>query len=158
MNVFVLNVLLAMAWVALTGNSDPVNFIEGFVLGYVILWLSRRVYGPSIYFSTVPKAIRLIGFTVWELVVASLRVAYLVLSPSMPVRPGIVAIPLDVKSDVAITSLANLISLTPGTLSLDVSDDLRVLYIHAMYIEGDPSSVRREIKAGFEKRVKEVFE
>ena len=71
-------------------------------------------------------------------------------------RPGVVAIPLDAETDAEITLLANLITLTPGTLSLDVSDDRRVLYIHAMYVD-DVEELRRSIKDGFEKRVMELL-
>ena len=67
-----------------------------------------------------------------------------------------VAIPLDAETDAEITLLANLITLTPGTLSLDVSDDRRVLYIHAMYVD-DVEELRRSIKDGFEKRVMELL-
>jgi multicomponent Na+:H+ antiporter subunit E len=71
-------------------------------------------------------------------------------------RPAIVAIPLDLRGDLEITLLANLITLTPGTLSLDVSSDKRVLYVHSMYVT-DIAAFRSEIKNGFEKRVKELF-
>jgi multicomponent Na+:H+ antiporter subunit E len=73
-------------------------------------------------------------------------------------RPGIIAIPLDARTDLEITLLANLITLTPGTLSLDVSADRRVLYVHVMYIDNDDiEAVRRSIKDGFERRVLEVL-
>ena len=71
--------------------------------------------------------------------------------------PGIVAVPLDLTSDAGITVLANLITLTPGTLSLDVSPDRRTLWVHALDV-ADPDAFRREVKEGFERRVKEVFE
>jgi multicomponent Na+:H+ antiporter subunit E len=67
-----------------------------------------------------------------------------------------VAIPLDVETDVEITLLANLITLTPGTLSMDISDDRKVLYVHAMYVD-DPEALRAEIKNGFERRVLEML-
>lgn len=72
------------------------------------------------------------------------------------ISPAIVAVPLDVEGDFSVTLLANVISLTPGTLTLDVSDDKRVLYIHSMYGGDDPDAVRREIKSGLERRVLEV--
>jgi multicomponent Na+:H+ antiporter subunit E len=67
-------------------------------------------------------------------------------------KPGIVEVPLEAKTSLEITLLANLISLTPGTLSLDVSDDRKVLYVHAMYID-DKASFVKSIKNGFEKRL-----
>jgi multicomponent Na+:H+ antiporter subunit E len=71
-------------------------------------------------------------------------------------RPGVVAIPLDVKTDIQIALLANLVTLTPGSISLDISGDRSVLYLHVMYIE-EPEAVRREIKEGFERRILEAF-
>jgi multicomponent Na+:H+ antiporter subunit E len=107
----------------------------------------------------VTKVPQVIGFLVYfmvELLRANFRVALEVLTPDFNMSPAIVAIPLDIKRDIEITLLANLITLTPGTLSLDVSTDRRVLYVHTMYIT-DIEAFRREIKDGFETRVKELF-
>ena len=72
--------------------------------------------------------------------------------------PGVVAIPLDARTDVEITLLANLITLTPGSVSLDLSEDRRVLYVHAMYIVGgDVDAYRRAVKEGLERRVLELL-
>ncbi|MFW5662410.1 MAG: Na+/H+ antiporter subunit E, partial [Bacteroidota bacterium] len=75
--------------------------------------------------------------------------------PKDRMRPGVIALPLDAESDFEITMLANLITLTPGTLSLDTSDDKKTLYIHAMYL-GDPQEFKMEIKNGLERRLLEV--
>lgn len=97
-------------------------------------------------------------FFLWELLAANLRVAVDILTPPHQMRPGIIAIPLDVETDAEITLLTNLITLTPGTLSLDLSADRRVLYIHTMYIDRDDIDAARErIKSGFERRVLEVL-
>ena len=96
-------------------------------------------------------------FYLVELFLANLRVAHDVITPGYHMKPGIIAIPLDAKSDLEIIILSNLITMTPGTLSLDVSTDRRVLYIHAMYID-DLEGLRSKIKNGFEKKVMEVFE
>ena len=95
-------------------------------------------------------------FFIWELVKSNLRITWDILTPRHRMSPGVVAIPLDIKGNVAITLLANLITLTPGTLLLDVSDDKKYLYVHSMYID-DPAEFRKEIKEGFEQRVKELF-
>jgi multicomponent Na+:H+ antiporter subunit E len=154
---FLLNILLALAWTALTGQFDPVNFMSGFVLGYLVLWLVQGVVGPSNYFKKVPQIISFVLFFVWALIRANLRVAYEVITLAHTMRPGVVAVPLELQTDAAITLLANLITLTPGTLSLDVSADRRVLYVHTMYLD-DVEQFRREIKEGFERRVIEVFQ
>ncbi|MBN1220685.1 MAG: Na+/H+ antiporter subunit E [Anaerolineae bacterium] len=140
----------------MTGQFTLSNFVVGFGLGFALLWLSQRVMGRSIYFRKVPQIINFIGFFIWELILANLRVAYDVVTPRHYMRPGVVAIPLDVTSDAEIVLLANLITLTPGTLSLDISDDRHTLYVHAMHID-DLEQFRRDIKEGFERRVQEVF-
>jgi multicomponent Na+:H+ antiporter subunit E len=91
-----------------------------------------------------------------ELVRASLSVARDVMRPLDQLRPGIVAVPLDLDTDAAITLLSTLVTLTPGTLTLDVSSDRKVLYIHAMHAE-NLDALRADIKQGFERRVKELL-
>ena len=90
------------------------------------------------------------------MLIANLRVAYEVLTPRYQMRAAIIAIPLDAESDLEITVLANLITLTPGTLSLDVSPDRKTLYIHAMHVR-DVEKFRNDIKVRLERRVMEVF-
>lgn len=80
------------------------------------------------------------------------------LAPESYICPGVIAVPLDARTDVEITLLANLITLTPGSVSLDLSEDKRVLYVHAMYIDGgDVEAYRRAIKDGLERRVLELL-
>jgi multicomponent Na+:H+ antiporter subunit E len=95
--------------------------------------LLRPGRGPT----PLGSGIRLAGIFFAELVKGSLRIARDVLSPKPKVRPGIVALPLDAETDLEITLLANLISLTPGTLSLDVSEDRTLLFVHALYADPD---------------------
>jgi multicomponent Na+:H+ antiporter subunit E len=156
MKPFLSNILLAFAWVAITGLFEPVNFFLGFILAYAVLWLVQDATGPSNYFLKIYQIIFFTLFFARELIVANLRVAYDVLTRHHHMSPGVVAIPLDVQTDAEITLLANLITLTPGTLSLDVSADRKVLFVHAMYIE-DVEGFRRYIKEGFERRVREVL-
>jgi multicomponent Na+:H+ antiporter subunit E len=155
-NYLTINIVLAGVWAALAGQFSPQNLLAGFVLGYLMLWLSRRALGPTNYFTKVPQFISFLFFFLYELVRANLRVAREVLTPRNTMRPGIVAVPLDLTSNLQITVLANLITLTPGTLSLDVSDDRQVIYVHAMFID-EPDQFRRDIKRGFERRVRELF-
>lgn len=156
MTLFLLNTLLALAWIALTGTITPANFVIGFAIGFVLLWLTQRLTTPSNYFRKVPQVIGFVLFFLWELVLANLRMAAIVLSPRLAIRPAVVAIPLDTRSNTEITLLANLITLTPGTLYLDVSQDRCVMYIHTMHVE-DLEAFRKTIKNGFERRVMEVL-
>lgn len=152
MTMFLLNTLLALVWIALTGTFTPANFAIGFGVGFILLWLTQRLMEPSNYFRKVPQVIGFILFFLRELVIANLRMMVIVLSPRPAIRPAVVAIPLDVQSNAEITLLANLITLTPGTLYLDVSQDRCVMYVHVMHVD-DLDAFRQSIKDGFERRV-----
>jgi multicomponent Na+:H+ antiporter subunit E len=95
-------------------------------------------------------------FFLKELILANVRVAYEIVTPWKVSHPGVIGIPLDAETDLEITALANVITLTPGTLSLDVSDDRKTLFIHAMFID-DPDTLRKEIKEGLERRLLAVL-
>jgi multicomponent Na+:H+ antiporter subunit E len=103
----------------------------------------------------VPRFIGFLGFFIKELVQANLRVAFDILTPPWHMQPGVIALPLSARTEMEITLVANLISLTPGTLSLDVSDDRKVLYIHAMFLD-DEEELRRNLKE-MEHRALELF-
>lgn len=150
------NVALALAWSAVTGDVSPSNLLLGFGLGFLVMVVMRGAVGVPDYGTRTVRLIGLMLFFIWELVKANLRVAYDVLTPPLYIRPAVIAVPLDARTDLEITLLANMITLTPGTLTLDVSADRSTLYVHAMY-GGDPESVRRSIKEGFERRLLEVL-
>ena len=153
---FLLNILFSIIWVAVTGEPTFVNFFFGFVLSYLIMWaVSARSKNQS-YFELVPRIISLTFYFLFELIKANLQVAFDVSTPHYFMKPAIVAVPLDIKSDLGITILANLITLTPGTLSLDVSDDRSTLYVHAMYVT-DKKEFVDHIKNGFERRLLRIM-
>ncbi len=156
MTLFLFNTLLALVWVALTGTFTPTNYGIGFVVGFILLWMTQRLMLPSHYFQKVPQVIAFTLFFLWELVKANFRMAAIVLSPRLTIRPAVVAIPLEARSNTQITLLANLITLTPGTLYLDVSQDRCIMYVHVMHVE-DLDEFRRDIKDGFERRVMEIL-
>jgi multicomponent Na+:H+ antiporter subunit E len=156
MTVFVANLLLALTWGAMTGNFALSNLVVGFVLGYVVLYASQRFLGPSRYFGRTARVGSFVLFYLRELVMANVRVAADVVTPAHRARPGVVAVPLDAKTDAEITILANLITMTPGSLTLDVSEDRRVLYVHSMFVTS-PEAYRRELKENLERRVLEML-
>lgn len=157
MTVLVLNLALAVVWAAMIEPFSPLNLLLGWVIGYAVLSLVSRSMGvKSVYVTKVRIAVLFFLFFIAELVKANARVAYYTLSPLSRMRPGIVAIPLEEMSDLEMTSLANLITLTPGTLSVDVTDDRRTLFVHFMHVE-DAERARREVKEGFEARVLELL-
>lgn len=154
-----INLVLALIWVALTGDFTPINFAFGFAVGFAMLWLARRSTGQSTptYFGKLWLIVGFAIFFIVEVIKANLRVARNVVSPLHRLRPAIVAVPLDVATDAEITLLANLITLTPGTLSLDVSEDRKTLYVHSIEVGSDIDAFTSEIKNGFERRVMEVL-
>lgn len=150
------NIVLAMAWAAMNGEINPANLTAGFVLGYLMLLVTRKALNSSRYVSKVPQVLYFVLYFLWELIQSNVRVAYEVLTPGHHMKPGIVAVPLDIQRDYQIILLANMITLTPGTLSIDVSSDKQTLYVHSMYID-DVEEFRMSIKNGFERRIMELF-
>lgn len=150
-----MNLLLAMVWVALTGKFSVANFFFGLVVSFFLMWLATRNKEERKYFSKIPLIVSFFFYFIYELVKANLEVAYDIATPKFYMKPGIIAVPLTATTDLEITLLANLITLTPGTLSLDVSEDRSLLYVHAMYIT-DRESFIDSIKNGFEKRLLEI--
>ena len=147
-------VLLAVLWLFVNGvplAPAPIlgQFLVGLVFGLPLAYASRRFYWPDTdplrLLRAVPyMALYGVAF-LRELVLANVDVAYRVLSPSMPIEPAVIELPLRVRTDVAITTIANSITLTPGTLTMDYDADTNALYVHA--IEGrDPAAVVRPIR------------
>ncbi len=155
-NLLFLNLLLAVIWAAVLGSFTFLNFIVGYVLGFLTIALVAPAIDDSNYVKHVWSSITIVFFFVKELFKSSVRVAIDILKPNFKMRSGIVAIPLEAETDLEITFLANMISLTPGTLSLDISDDRKTLYIHTMYIDKDVETLRKEIKETMERRVLEL--
>jgi multicomponent Na+:H+ antiporter subunit E len=154
---FTWHLLLTIAWAAINGAFTGANFAVGFVLSYILLAVMQKAgltSAPYVY--RVPQVLGFLGFFVWELYLANVNVAREVLRPRLRIRPGVVAIPLTASTDIEITLLACLITLTPGTLALDVSDDRSTLFVHALDV-GDVEAFRRSIKDGFERRVLELL-
>ncbi len=148
------NILLAFAWASMQGEFSLRHLLTGYVVGYLLLLalVKGGVLGPSRYVSKAHLTIGLIGFFLWELVLANIRLALDVATPRFQMTPGILAIPLDATRDSEILLLSILINLTPGSVALDVSDDRKVMYVHVMYISS-ADAARAEIKSGFEQRV-----
>jgi multicomponent Na+:H+ antiporter subunit E len=147
--------LLALTWIALTGSFTIANLLFGLALTFFILWLVRGP-SPAAQSFRFRHCVGLLLLFVRELVVSAWRVAVLVVSPKMDLKPGIFAYPLKGRTDFEITMLANLVTLTPGTLSVDVSPDRRTLYVHAIDC-ADPEQTIRDIKQSFERRIVETF-
>jgi len=147
---FLLNVMLTLIWIALTGAFTYINLIIGFAISYFVLWIISRSSEDKRYFTIGFKVVGFFFYFLYEMLKANWQVAYEVMTSNLHMKPGIVKMELEAKTDVEITLLSNLISLTPGTLVIDVSDDRKVMYIHGMYLE-DREKFIESIKLGLEK-------
>ena len=134
------------------------RYIAIFFSTVLVGWLTSFIYAGKAFFQVI-YLVELIVFFIYELVKASTIVAHEVIKPSNTIQPGIIAVPLDTKTDLEITIFSSMVTLTPGTLSLDVSADKSHLFVHAMYIEkGDSAALAKELKNGFERRVIRILE
>lgn len=160
MTLLATNVLLALSWAALWGSFDAVNLLSGFVLSFFALWFCRHLLGATgedRYFRATAQSCVLLGYFLKELVKSCVLVARDCVAKDLDrISPAIVKMPIGPKSDLEIFVLANLITLTPGTLTLDVAEDRSFLLIHSIYA-ADPEALVAELKSGMEHRVREVF-
>ena len=151
---YVINVFLAFLWVILMQAFSLVDLIVGFIIGMLILTLVEPQYGV--------RGIRIpifLLYILWEVLISSLVVAGYILRPNPALRQGIVAVPLDVTTPLEIAILASIITLTPGTLTMDIGLDKvtgeRVLFVHALMIETSEELVAK-IKGGFERQILQI--
>ena len=160
MTTFAWNLVLALIWAVVLDDLSVRGLLFGFVAGYLVLAAAWRLGlgdNGAAYFRRVFDTVGFVLWFAWELTKANVRMARFTLSPLGAMSPGIVAVPLDGDlTDLEITTLASLISLTPGTLSLDVTPGRDTLYVHTMDAR-DPDAVRAELKGAFETRVKGVY-
>ena len=154
----VLSLLLVVVWCLLTNSLTLGTLVLAVILGLVVPALTAP-YWP--HRPATPKLFRLTGYVVlviWDIVVANVKVAFIVLFRSNAgMRSAWLVVPLDLKTPEAITILAGTITLTPGTVSADLSDDGRCLLVHALD-SPDPAADIRDIKERYERRLKEIFE
>ncbi len=156
MTAFTLNVLFAVLWVSLSGSATFLNFLFGFVVSALSIGVIRERAQGVAYLRRIGRIGSLVLLFFKELALSAWKVAMLVIRPRLDLKPGIFAFPLTVDRDFEITLLANLITLTPGTLSVDVSDDRKLLYVHAIDCS-DVEATRRDIAEGFERKIMEAF-
>ncbi|MGV2940023.1 Na+/H+ antiporter subunit E [Mesobacillus sp. LC4] len=150
-----LNFILAFVWMFLKTSYSPASFFVGYFFGLLIIYIFRRFFTSRFYLLRVSAVLNLIYIFTLELILSNIAVLKAVLRPKLNIKPGIFAFPTELKEDWEITMLANLITLTPGTLVVDVSPDNRILYVHAMDIS-DADEAIQSIKNTFEKAIMEV--
>jgi multicomponent Na+:H+ antiporter subunit E len=142
MSYFALNLLLAFVWMFLYGDFSIGSFLVGFAIGYLALLFSRSFLGNDQYVRSIQGIVRLVAIFLYELVVANLQLARDILRPVPPFKPGFISFNVRDLPPTETVLLANMISLTPGTLTVDSDDDGHTLYIHSVYAQ-DPEKLRR---------------
>jgi multicomponent Na+:H+ antiporter subunit E len=152
----VIALIFTLAWAGVTGSFSIPNLGFGLLLGLAAVWLVRDGQAASPIRVRPVQLARLILLFVVELIKSGVRVAIIVLRRDMRLNPAIIAYPLRVTSDFEIALLANLITLTPGTMSVDVSDDRATLFVHCVDVP-DAEAVILDIRNGFERLILEAF-
>lgn len=151
----VVNVLIAFVWMFLSESYTLMTFLLGYIIGILLLTLLQRFLPAPFYFKRIYKFLILILIFIRELILSNIEIVKFVYRKKNDFEPGIFAMPIEVKKNWEITLLANLITLTPGTLTVAVSDDNSTLFIHAMHIDDIDDSIN-DIKNTFEKAIMEV--
>lgn len=152
-----LTILLAVVWVLLQNKISSGMLVFGIILGIIIpramaVWWPDRPGGFR-----MSKMISYSFLVMWDIVVANIQVAWIVLTvPNAKLKPAWIVVPLELREPEAITVLAGTITLTPGTVSADLSDEGHSLLVHVLHTD-DPDGVRDEIKKRYEQRLQEIF-
>jgi len=154
---FILNLFIATLWLLLQDEVTPQfsTFLMGFVVGMGILYAMHRFYGTQFYMRRVFSIIKLLWLFNWELFLSSYSVLRQITTPKLNITPGIFTYKTVLEGDWEITALALLITLTPGSVVMEVSEEGDVFYIHAMDIEQSKDAVIRSI-GKFEQAIMEV--
>ncbi|NTC85379.1 Na+/H+ antiporter subunit E [Agrobacterium tumefaciens] len=158
MSRYILLLLFVGVWLAVSGSVTPVNILFGLIVSALALGLIRHQIPKGGRHRLRPvRVLSLLLLFFKELALSAWKVAVMVTRPKLDVQPGIFAYPLRLTTDFEITLLANLITLTPGTLSVDVSEDKTTLYVHAIDCS-NIEAAKNDIRNGFEKKIMEAFQ
>lgn len=152
-----LTAVLVLTWLLLVNSASPGQVLLGSLLGWTIPLLTRRFWPERAVVRRPLTLLRFIGVVLYDILLANLRVARLILGSPRRLRPAFVVLPLRLKSELAISLLANAICLTPGTVSARLSADRRDLLIHALDLD-DPDALLAAIRSRYETPLLEIFE
>lgn len=155
MSPLTLNLVLMLAWAVIKSDTSTATFFQGFILGWLILSLTRPMLGNQSYFSKPLNILKLCAYFIKELFVSNIKVLWDILTPQHNSKPAIIKVPLDIKTDTQLLLLSNLICLTPGTLVIDVSEDKQYLLVHVMFMEDEKKTIA-SIKEDLEQKILKV--
>lgn len=153
-----MTLLLAGIWLLLVNSANSGQIMLGLLLGWMIPWFTRRFWPEPPRIQRPIALLRFIARLLGDIVIANLNVARLILGRPERLRPAFFSVPLALKSDLAISLLANTICLTPGTVSSRLSLDRRYLLVHTLDAAEDPATLVATLKARYEAPLQEIFE
>ncbi len=152
-----LSATLFAVWLLLNNTVDAAHLVLGALVAIVVPWFTERLR-PERPRIRRPLVILRLGLVVlWDIVMSNIEVARRILGPEEAIRPAFVWLPLDLTDPHAIVSLAGIITMTPGTLSAELSADRRHLLVHAFNVD-DEAALIAQMKARYEAPLKEIFE
>lgn len=152
-----LTLILAVVWVLLQNDVTAGMVVFGIILGIIIPWITQIWWPNTPQGFRMGKMISYSVMVIWDIMVANVQVAWIVLTvPNSKLKPAWIVVPLELKAPEAITLLAGTITLTPGTVSADLSDEGHSLLVHVLHTD-DPDEVRDQIKSRYERRLVEIF-
>ncbi|CAG9243975.1 Na(+) H(+) antiporter subunit E [Paraburkholderia unamae] len=152
-----LTVVLLVCWVLLMNDISPGNLLLGLVLGTVIAFaVGEGLWLAPVRFGRPWLLVRLLAHVLYDIVVANLEVALLVLGPTRRLRPAFIEVPLDSTHEIALSALISIVSLSPGTLCAELSDDRTRLAVHVLDLE-DEAALVALIKSRYEAPLMEIF-
>ena len=155
-----LSVVLVVCWLWLNNTLAPGHALLGAALGIGIPWVTRRFWPEPTVIRHPLRVAEYLAVVSYDIVVANLQVAAIILGPVSRLRPAFVRVPLTLRTDFAVTALASTVTLTPGTVSVEIEDDAaggRVLVVHALRCL-DPDDLAQTIKQRYERRLREILE
>lgn len=153
----IVSAALLLLWLVLNSTIAFGHVLLGMLLGWSIPWVTKALWAKQLRLHQPVVALRLLGVVLYDIVIANLTVARLIIGPVAALRPAFVRVPLDVSEPFAIWTLASIITLTPGTVSAELSADRRTLLVHALDLD-DAAALVAEIKQRYEAPLKEIFE
>lgn len=157
MNYFTVNLILALLWASLQ-SFTPVDLIGGFLLGYVIIIITRQWLGEEAYryVRRMPLFVKFFLYYCTEVVTSTWQVTKMIFRDEGALKPGIIGVPLSTETELELVLFHTLLVIIPGTMGVALSNDRKILYIHIIDVP-DPDKMRESIKSGLEYRLLEVM-
>ena len=151
-----LSLLLLVIWLLLNNTIAPGHILLGMVFALTLPWITSAFWPADLRLHRPTLALRFTLLVLWDIVIANFDVARIILNPRSTPQPGFIELPLDTENEFAITVLAAVISLTPGTVSIDASENRTSLLIHSLNVD-DEAAMVAHLKARYEAPIKEIF-